>query len=125
PRIAKEWDYSKNGNLTPNDVSIGTHKKAWWICVKGHSWQAEIKTRRNSGCPICAGRILPGFNDLAASRPDLMKYWDYKKNVSIEPSKLGCHSKKNVFWKCPECGEEWQSMICNITKRKTIHKCKK
>lgn len=30
PDLAKEWNYEKNGDLKPEDVSCGSHKKVWW-----------------------------------------------------------------------------------------------
>ena len=54
PEIAKEFHITLNDNLTPNDVIAGSHKKYWWICKKGHEWQARVADRNNgSGCPIC------------------------------------------------------------------------
>ena len=33
-----------------------SHRKVWWLCSKGHSWEAEMISRVNgNGCPICAG----------------------------------------------------------------------
>lgn len=63
PEIAAEWDYEKNGDLTPNELSPGANKKVWWKCPKGHSYSAWISDRTGSkrtGCPYCAGkRKLP------------------------------------------------------------------
>lgn len=36
-----QWDKQKNGDLTPRDVTKGSHKKIWWKCVFGHSWKAD------------------------------------------------------------------------------------
>ena len=54
PEIAAEWDCPRNGGLTPEDVVAGSAKKVWWVCSKGHEWQAEVY-RRKAGqtCPIC------------------------------------------------------------------------
>lgn len=30
PDLAKEWNYEKNGDLRPEDVSCGSNKKVWW-----------------------------------------------------------------------------------------------
>ena len=30
--IAKQWHPTKNGELTPFDVTPGTKKKVWWKC---------------------------------------------------------------------------------------------
>jgi hypothetical protein len=55
PQLALEWDYSKNGNLTPNNVVAGSTKKVWWECSRGHEWEAQIRSRvRGNGCPECA-----------------------------------------------------------------------
>ena len=55
PQLAAEWNYIKNGNLKPTDVTCGTAKKVWWICNKGHQYKASINHRYslNNGCPIC------------------------------------------------------------------------
>lgn len=29
PDLAKEWNYEKNGNLRPEDVTVNSHKKVW------------------------------------------------------------------------------------------------
>jgi hypothetical protein len=55
PSLAKEWNYEKNVNLYPDNVSIGSSQKVWWKCEKGHEWEAVIYNRNNGrGCPECA-----------------------------------------------------------------------
>jgi len=54
PTLAKEWNYEKNNELTPDNVMPNSGKKVWWKCNKGHEWQAVIGSRnRGLGCPIC------------------------------------------------------------------------
>ena len=54
PALAKEWNYEKNNGLTPADVLPNSRKKVWWVCSKGHEWQANIYQRNTtSGCPVC------------------------------------------------------------------------
>ncbi|MBR3363844.1 MAG: zinc-ribbon domain-containing protein [Solobacterium sp.] len=58
PDLLKEWDFEKNLLIcAPDEISVGSNKKVWWICPKGHSYQqiVEKKTKRNYGCPICSG----------------------------------------------------------------------
>ena len=38
PSLANEWNYSKNENLKPSDVTPNSHKKVWWVCQRGHEW---------------------------------------------------------------------------------------
>jgi Probable Zinc-ribbon domain/Protein of unknown function (DUF559) len=56
PDLAAEWDASKNGPLTPADVTVGSGRKAWWLCPRcDHSWAAVVGSRtRGHGCPACA-----------------------------------------------------------------------
>jgi len=54
PKLSKEWHPIKNKKLSAKDVSPGSHKKVWWICKKGHEWQAQIRSRFSGvGCPYC------------------------------------------------------------------------
>lgn len=59
PLVAKQWHESLNGALTPEMVTAGSHKKAWWQCSYGHVWKAAIYSRvgvQQCGCPVCAGK---------------------------------------------------------------------
>lgn len=85
PRLASEWDYEKNGDLKPIDVTVGSHKKVWWICSKGHEWEMSVKDRAGrQGCPYCSNkRVLSGFNDLATTYPSLADEWNYERNGDL------------------------------------------
>ncbi len=116
PEIASEWDYQKNTN-TPDKVSHGTHHKAWWICpVEGHSYEMRVNARtreRKGQCYYCSGqRLLEGFNDLLASRPDLAKEWDTEKNGDLTPNQVSRGSELKVWWKCAE-GHSWAAQVYN------------
>ena len=109
PELAKEWHPTKNGKLTPDEVTIGSHKRVWWLGSCGHEWQAEVKSRCSGrGCPYCAGRILlKGFNDISTTHPELLKEWDYENNdLRPEDLQMGSHTK--VWWKCSK-GHPWQA----------------
>ena len=56
PALAQEWDYVRNGDCSPKNLTPGSSKKAWWICSTcGHKWQASIYKRnlKGQGCPEC------------------------------------------------------------------------
>lgn len=110
PQLAKEWDYDKNSGITPKEVTIGSHKKVWWIGKCGHSWQAQIKSRiRGTGCPYCDGKlILKGFNDLKTVVPTIANEWNYEKNNEFSIDEIAANSHATVWWKCAN-GHEWQS----------------
>ena len=75
PNLLKEWDYEKNGDVFPQDVTEGSGKSVWWKCRKcGYSWQAKILNRKVRNCPLCANRVVvSGINDLATTYPQLAK----------------------------------------------------
>lgn len=111
--LLQEWDYARNGGLTPSNVSYGSHRKFWWQCGKGHSWQAQVTTRTNnhSGCPYCAGvRPYPGETDLAACYPEVAAQWHPTKNGALTPDQVLPGSHRMVWWICPE-GHEWKAVI--------------
>ena len=54
--ILEEWDSQQNKDLTPDEVTWGSHKNIHWKCGKGHTWTAAVKERtkiRGNQCPIC------------------------------------------------------------------------
>ncbi len=53
--IMKEYNYDKNQDLDLDILTIGSKKKIWWKCSKGHEWEAQIYTRVQGfgKCPKC------------------------------------------------------------------------
>ena len=117
PDLAKEWNYEKNGDLKPKDVSCGSNKKVWWKLpydvpddypvehLRGKhfdfEWEASIGDRtRGVNCPfLCQNpKTWKGFNDLATTNPSLAGEWDYKLNIGLTPSDVTANSGKNVWW---------------------------
>ena len=112
PKLAQEWNYNKNKDLTPNDITVASPKKVWWLCKKcGHEWQATPNSRSTGiGCPCCSGRVPKiGVNDLATINPTLASEWHPTKNAPLSPNMVLPKSGKKVWWKCSQCGYEWQA----------------
>jgi DNA-directed RNA polymerase subunit RPC12/RpoP len=111
PELALQWNYKKNGALTPEDVTSGTHRKVWWSCSEGHEWEAVVVSRvaGEHGCPYCAGlRAIKGVNDLETLRSDLASQFDSKKNQDISLSEIAIASNKRLWWLCDK-GHSWQA----------------
>ena len=111
PEISKSWDSAKNDGVLPNNIGLSSKKKYWWICNKGHSYEALIQQRvKGSGCPYCSGRkVLSGFNDLATLNPNIAKEWHPNKNGTLLPSDVSAGSHEKRWWLCSRCGHEWLS----------------
>ena len=125
PELQKEWDFDKNTILTPDKVTAGTTKKAWWLCKEcGNSWQASIYTRANGyGCPECGRKkstisrlqTMAERNPLFVQFPELLREWDFEKNSNIDISLLPASSNKYAWWKC-EKGHSFKQMITSRTR---------
>lgn len=57
PEIAKEWHPHRNGEMTAAQVEPDHMMTAWWVCSKGHEFQAAVRSRTTSRgrCPQCFG----------------------------------------------------------------------
>ncbi len=117
PNLAKQWHPSKNGDLSPNEVSSGSGKKAWWICIENHEWEAVINSRnRGMGCPYCAGQKSTENRNFGQIYPELLKEWDFEKNKHLDPFKLNPRANQKVWWKCNK-NHSWQATIQNKTRK--------
>lgn len=124
PKIASQWHPTKNGALTPEQVTPYSNRKAWWICEIGHEYNSFISHRvqSSSGCPYCAGKlVLPGFNDLATKKPWLCAEWDQELNGALTPQMVTAGSHKKVWWRCSE-GHVWKAVIASRTGKRQ-HGC--
>ena len=111
PELAGEWHPDKNGSLTPEDVTPGSMKKVWWMCSRGHEWQAIINNRnKGTKCPYCTNKKAGKDNCLATVNPDLAKQWHPAKNMPLTPDSITVGSMKKVWWICDQ-GHEWYSVV--------------
>jgi len=121
PELAMQWHAAKNGHITPQCVTFGSAVKAWWICERGHEWQARVNSRAsgNTGCPVCSGNIVDtGMNDLSSIFPEISSQWHPTKNGTLQPDEVSSFSNRRVWWVC-EKGHEWQTDISSRVRRFT------
>jgi hypothetical protein len=109
-QLAKEWHLSKNGKLTPEDVTHKSNRKAWWLCDKGHEWEAVISSRSKSGCPYCSGNRVTKETCLAAKNPLLANEWHPIKNGKLRPEDVTSGCSKKVWWQCDK-DHEWEAVV--------------
>ena len=127
PETAKQWHPTKNGDKTPDMFTYGSGHQAYWLCPTcGQTWKAAMNLRslQDRGCPYCAHeKPIKGVNDLVTLRPDLMKDWDYEKNIGIDPTDLMPNSNKKVYWKCSKCGYRYYTFVANRNRGTGCKKC--
>lgn len=113
--LQSEW--SKKNKVDFCLESLKINRKYWWICNKGHEWEATLAKRlySNQGCPYCSNRrVLSGFNDLQSQNPKLASMWDFDKN-STTPDKVYVLASKKVHWIC-EKGHSFSSSPATASK---------
>ena len=111
PEVADEW--SDKNEKKPTEVTAFANSKAWWKCkICGYEWNTLISTRSGgSKCPCCSGyTFIKGKNDLKSTHPLIVKEWS-EKNYPLQPDEVNAKSRKNVWWHCRKCGNEWKSVI--------------
>lgn len=114
PKLAKEWHPTRNGELTPHDMTEKNTKKIWWLGSCGHEWEATSANRSRGGkCPYCSNRkLLVGYNDMWTTNPTQARLL-----ANIEDGyRYTDSSEKRVDWKCKDCE--------NIIKNKIINQIK-
>ena len=115
PELSKQWNYEKNCDLTPNDITYSSNKKVWWKCEREHEWEETVYNRkRGHSCPYCSGHRVSRENCLSTVCPELVKEWNYKKNTDIKPEDVKKSSNRKVWWICDK-GHEWIAVISSRT----------
>lgn len=125
PNVALEWDFEKNGSITPNDVLAGSKKRYWWKCLKhGHCWESSVTDRtrikkernplRKNTCPFCSGKKVSKENSLSTLFPEIAREWHPTKNGTVTPNDVVAGSHKRYWFKCSK-GHEWSTNLNNRT----------
>ena len=116
PHLEPEWHPIRNGDLMPDDITVASGRKVWWVCGKGHEYEAAVasRTQVGSGCPYCAGKRVSDANRLSALYPDISREWHPTKNGKLTPDDVSYGSNKSRWWICRE-GHEWETVVCYRT----------
>lgn len=123
PNLFEEIDRDKNRGIDINNLTSKSSKKIWWICKNGHSWYQNIDTRVKSGssCKYCKS----SKQSIVITHPELIKEWDYKKNIGVDPNFLTKGSNKKVWWVCNNCNNSFSCLIDKRTRGTNCSKCRK
>jgi hypothetical protein len=101
--LLDRWDYELN-KCSPKDISYGTNKKYYFKCPNNIHNSASAKiihiTRNNLiiKCLQCNSFAQWGIDNICSDF--LEKYWDYEKNIGINPWNISHASDKKVWIKC-------------------------
>jgi len=127
------WDYVKNGDLTPRNVTSKSHKIIWFECDKcRHSFKTLPQTvSRGRWCPYCCkpckklcedddctfchNNSLASYTGKTPSGKPKVDCWDSEKNGDLTPRNVMKYSKKNRWFNCPECPHRWSVGISSVS----------
>lgn len=84
-----------------------------FLCMKlGKEVHPDVKRDRKE--------ILSSFesraNSLTSDFPNIAREWNYEKNDPLKPEQFAPHSNEKVWWRCSDCGTEWQAAIGDRTR---------
>ena len=116
PRLVAQWHPTKNGQLSPDEVSYGSQRRVWWKCPEGpdHEWRAVVGSRTSFGygCPFCAGQRSSVTNSLATREPEIALEWHPRKNGKKTAATVVWSSGAKVWWQCPIAPDhEWRATV--------------
>ncbi len=119
PGLAEQWHPTRNGILTPSDVTARSHRLVWWKCPAGpdHEWEMAVSQRthgRNVHCPFCGNRRLSVTNAITAKAPKIVYEWHPTKNGTLTPDQVVATKKDRFWWKCSR-GHVWQASAFSRT----------
>lgn len=102
--------WSPNNTLDPFVQTAGSAKKVLWVCPLGHEWSARIlNIKHGSRCPYCSGRkVLPGFNNLQTTDPDVAKLFDKERNA-VDLMFVSIGSNKKYWFKCENAPHSYEA----------------
>jgi len=125
PDLMEEWDWDKNGDLDPYNLSCNSNKSIYWVCKNdpSHTWKVDLyhRTRKKTGCRKCSDKNRPKRQKkklLVDAYPHIAKEWYYENNSEIDISKVTHGSSLRVWWKCSaDPSHTWQSTVANRTSK--------
>lgn len=111
PEIAIDWHPTKNGELTPKDITAANSKVVWWKChICGYEWKTSVNNRTSgdgTGCSVCSGKVVSDKNRFSILYPELLNEWDFDKNKNVDVNSVSYGTQKKVWWICLKCGNSF------------------
>ena len=100
---------SRNGDLSPSDISAGSSSLVWWACslaTCGNEWQASPHNRtreRPTGCPECA-------RTARAAKTSEQDLWLLRLSLHDPLTAAGTAEHQSLAESEPELARQWHPM---------------
>lgn len=135
PELEKWFDKEKNKDIDIHSLRIrDTKTKYHWKCPDcGNSFYSSVASRIGgkmgsysiTRCKQCYINILSSNISPISSNPDMIKFWDYDKNIGCDTNLISCNSTDSYHWKCKKCTYEWEQTPHNRRNSKYCPCCEK
>jgi very-short-patch-repair endonuclease len=128
---SKFW--SDRNTKKPNEVALNSHKKFWFDCICGHSFESSLLNinQANNWCPYCSNppqklcennECISCNNKSFASHPKSI-CWSEQNEISPRQVFKGADRKKYKF-KCDKCPHIFEIVVkCITTKGQWCQYC--
>lgn len=85
--LLAEWDYDKNTDIQPTQISRNSMRSVWWRCKYGHSWKDKISNRTimKLGCKVCEKEFENSIPEL------LVMFYAWKLGLKVK-----VHDEKTI-----------------------------
>ena len=136
-KLEDVWDFEKN-TLNPRHIWKGSGKKVWIKC-QGREINNLNKKRmmdyhksslvycnnfiKGNKCKYCVSVAIHPYDSFGYHNFDKVMSWHPENDIS--PFKVSCSSSKSFKFICEECGNEWSSILANVSKGKWCPQCSK
>jgi hypothetical protein len=128
---AKFWHKEKNDNMKPEDITIRTSTKYWFICdnpeCEHEFLMSPDKIASGNWCIYCRNNKICDdetckkcFEKSFASHKNAI-YWNNEKN-GITPNKVNKYSNDKFWFNC-QCGHIFNSVLSKVTKGQFCQYC--
>ena len=131
---SKYWS-SKNGDITPRNVSKHTNKKYWFDCDKcGHDFESSLNCIAHKNfpkwCPFCSNppqKLCNNENcqqcfEKSFASHEKSKYWS-SKNGDITPRQVFRGSENKYWFNCEKCNHEFEIRPNTVTQKNEPQWC--
>jgi DNA-directed RNA polymerase subunit RPC12/RpoP len=122
PELAKQWHPTKNGSLSPQNVTSSSKTKVWWVGPCLHDWEAEVGSRNSGrGCGFCSGNeVLAGFNDLKTTHPEVAT--KISPLSPIQATDVSFGSGKKPLWRFG-CEHDFDASVASVIRGSSCPYC--
>lgn len=118
PELKDIWNFEKNIDISPYEVSYCSSKKVWWKCEYGHEWEATISnTTAGHRCPKCAKEKLSKQQRMEHNE-FCQRLYNVNPNIKVIGQYSG--SNKKVLCQCKIDGYKWDAWPTHLIRG---HRC--